>query len=40
MTDHPPRLVPMRVAELGRTAPTESGVERYIASLEDDAPTG
>jgi bifunctional DNase/RNase len=36
MTEHTPQLIPMRVAELRRTAPTAEGVERHIVFLEDE----
>jgi uncharacterized protein len=36
MTDDTPQLISMRVAELRRTAPTETGVERHIVFLEDE----
>jgi RNA polymerase sigma factor (sigma-70 family) len=37
MTDQTAELVPMHVAELRRTAPTDPGVERHVLFLEDDA---
>jgi RNA polymerase sigma factor (sigma-70 family) len=37
MTDQTAELVPMHVAELRRTAPTNPGVERHVLFLEDDA---
>jgi RNA polymerase sigma factor (sigma-70 family) len=37
MTDQTAELVPMHVAEVRRTAPTDPGVERHVLFLEDDA---
>ena len=37
MTDQTAELVPMHVAELRRTAPTDPGIERHVLFLEDDA---
>jgi hypothetical protein len=36
MTDQETQLIEMRVAELRRTSPGESGVERHIVFLEDE----
>jgi uncharacterized protein len=36
MTDQTAELVPMHVAQVRRTAPTEPGIERHVVFLEDD----